>query len=542
MTGTQGSIAAAAWRAQEHHTITGLLDAQSGRRPDQACLIIRDEVITYAQLRQRTLDAAANLYGLGLRAGETVAIVANTHPSWVYTLLGAARLGALAVPINTAYRGSFLSTPLRSSGCRMALVEDVLLDRMAALATDLPDLRTVIVQRTGADPLPALPWRTEDSTILTETGSPTPPNHQAQWKDPICILYTSGTTGPSKGAVISHQYIVAAASTMARSWHLAEGEVLYAPLPLFHISAVGSVVSPIVAGATGLLDPVFSVSECWNRVRRYDVKGILLAGVMVNMLWNLPEDERDAQLPLRFISAAPIPRGLHRPIEKRYGVAVLTSYGMTEAFPMVVYGLDDVAREGATGRAQPNFEVVVLDGDDEPVPTGDMGEICCRPRAPHVMFEGYFDRPETTVDRWRNLWFHTGDIGRMDAEGHVTFVDRNKDAIRRRGENISSFEVEQTLLRHPAVAEAAAVAVPSALGEDDVKVVVSLKPQVGLSVPELMDYCVEHLPYFAVPRYVEVMDRLPMNPTGKVLKTDLRDSGVTDATWDREAAGYVVRR
>jgi crotonobetaine/carnitine-CoA ligase len=480
---------------------------------------------------------------LGLRAGETLAIFANTSPSWIYAFLGAARMGALAVPLNTAYRGGFLSTPLRTSGCRIALVEDSLLERVAAVARDVPDLETVIVQGTGAGPLPDVPWRVEDSAVLTAAGvSSSAEFRRPQWKDPVCVLFTSGTTGPSKGAVISHQYVAAAATTMVDSWHLAEREVLYAPLPLFHISSVASVVCPIVAGATGLLDPVFSVHECWNRVREYDAKGILLAGVMVNMLWNLPEDRRDAALPLRFISAAPIPRGLHQRIEERYNLTVLTSYGMTEALPMVLYGLGDEVREGATGRAQPNFEVLVLDEDDRAVAPGEVGEICCRPRSAHVMFDGYFGRSETTVERWRNLWFHTGDMGRMDEDGHLTFVDRNKDAIRRRGENISSFEVEQTLLRHPAIAESAAVAIPSALGEDDVKVVVSLKPGRALEIPALMDFCVDHLPYFAVPRYVEIVESLPVNPTGKVLKTELRSNGVTASTWDREQAGYVVRR
>jgi crotonobetaine/carnitine-CoA ligase len=535
--------AGAEWRALEHRTITGLLDARSEERPDQACLIIRDEVITYAQLRDRSWAAAGALHALGLRAGETVAIFANTYPSWIDALWGAARLGALAVPLNTAYRGSFLSTPLHASGCRIALVEESLLERLVAVRADIPELETIIVQRTSDDPLPDLPWRVEDSSCLCDPGAPAPADaHRPDWKDPVCILYTSGTTGPSKGAVISHQYIASAAATMVESWKLAEGEVLYAPLPLFHISSVASVICPIVAGATGLLDPVFSVHDCWNRVRDHDVKGILLAGVMVNMLWNLPEDSRDAELPLRFISAAPIPRGLHRQIENRYDLTVLTSYGMTEALAMTLYGLDDDGREGAAGRENPNFEVLVLDEDDEPVPPGQVGEICCRPRAPHVMFDGYFGRSETTVERWRNLWFHTGDMGRMDAEGHLTFVDRNKDAIRRRGENISSFEVEQTLLRHPDIAEAAAVAVPSELAEDDVKVVVSLKSGVRLEIPALMDYCVAHLPYFAVPRYVEIVDSLPVNPTGKVLKTELRSSGVTPATWDREEAGYIVRR
>jgi crotonobetaine/carnitine-CoA ligase len=536
-------MAGAGWRSLEHRTVTGLLDAQCEVRPDQPCVVVRDEPISYAQLHERTRAAAAALFDLGLRAGDTVAIFANTYPSWIYALLGAARLGALAVPINTAYRGTFLSTPLRSSGCRLALVEDSLLDRLVAVAADVPDLQTVIVQRSGADPVGEVPWRLEDSAILTESGAvPAPSLHLPQWKDPLCVLFTSGTTGPSKGAVISHQYVTAAAATMVGSWNLTEREVLYAPLPLFHISSVASVVCPIVAGATGLLDPVFSVHECWNRVRRYDVKGILLAGVMVNMLWNLPEDPRDAALPLRFISAAPIPRGLHKKIEDRYHLTVLTSYGMTEALPMVLYAMGDEVREGATGRAQPNFEVLVLDQDDQPVDAGVVGEICCRPRAPHVMFDGYFGRSETTVERWRNLWFHSGDMGRMDADGHLTFVDRNKDAIRRRGENVSSFEVEQTLLRHPAIAEAAAVAVPSELGEDDIKVVVSLKPGSVLEITELMDYCVGHLPYFAVPRYVELMESLPMNPTGKVLKSELRASPVTEFTWDRERAGYIVRR
>jgi crotonobetaine/carnitine-CoA ligase len=530
------------WRSLEHRTVTGLLDSQCEVRPDQACLIIRDEVFTFSALQARSLSAAGALHRMGVRAGDRVAIFSNTYVSWIDALLGAARLGAIAVPVNTAYRGTFLSTPLASSGCRVAVVEDVLLDRVLAVADELPELETIVVQRSEDGDLPVLPWRVEDADLLTAGAPPAGAVHEPAWKDPLCVMFTSGTTGPSKGAIISHQYVTAAGATMVASWELEAGEVLYAPLPLFHISSVASVVCPIVAGATGLLDPVFSVSECWNRVRRYDVKGILLAGVMVNMLWNLPADPRDADIPLRFISAAPIPRGLHQKIEERYKLTVLTSYGMTEALPMVLYGLHDEVREGATGRAQPNFDVVVLNEEDEPVAPGVVGEICCRPRAPHVMFDGYFGRAETTVERWRNLWFHTGDMGRMDADGHLTFVDRGKDAIRRRGENISSFEVEQAVLRHPAVAEAAAVAVPSELGEDDVKVVVAVKPDNPLSAEDLMDFCVANLPYFAVPRYVEFMDRLPMNPTGKVLKTELRDRGVTPTTWDRELAGYVVRR
>ncbi len=529
------------WSAAERFTLSGLLEAQAAKRPDQPCLIVSDEVITYGGLQARAASAAAALGEWGIRPGDAVAIFANTCPEWLSLWFGAARLGAVTVPINTAYRGEFLANPLRDAGCRLVLVDDTLADRLGAVAADVPALEVAVVRRTPGAVLPDLPWRSIDAAALGEAA----PEHRgpaASWDDPVSILYTSGTTGASKGAVITNNYLVASAATMVRSWRLAEHETLYAPLPLFHISAVGSVAGPILAGATGLLDPVFSVRTCWDRVRRHRAAGILLAGAMVSMLWNLPPDPSDRALGLRFMSAAPIPRGLHRPIEARYGLKVVTSYGMTEAFPMTVYGYHDEVVEGATGRPQPNLEVVLLDEDDEPVAPGEVGQICCRPTGPHLMFEGYHGHPDTTVERWRNLWFHSGDLGRMDADGNLTYVDRNKDVMRRRGENISSFEVEQTLLRHPSVADAAAVAVPSELGEDDVKVVVAPKDDAHLEAVELMDFCVERLPYFAVPRYIEFVAELPKNASGKVIKTQLRAAGVTPSTWDREAAGYRVSR
>lgn len=533
----------ARWTATEEHTLPGVLDEQAGERPGQVCLYVGDEPITYAELRDRSRSAANALADLGAGPGSTVAIFLNTCPEWLYAWLGAARLGAVSVPVNTAYKGEFLANPLRNSGCTIAVVEDTLLDRVVRVGDELPELADVVVHDTGGEAPAGTAWRRHDSSVLL-AGDPAKvqTDHEPAWNEPVTILYTSGTTGPSKGAVVTHHYLVASAAAMVDSWRLQPDEVLYAPLPLFHISAVGSVVGPILAGATGLLDPVFSVSECWERVRRYDVAGILLAGVMVNMLWNLPEDPGDAELPLRFMSTAPVPRGLHRPLEQRYDLTVLTSYGMTEAFPMTLYGVDDEAVEGASGRPQPNFEVAILDDEDRPAPPGEVGEICCRPTGPHVMFEGYNGRAEETVERWRNLWFHSGDLGRMDADGNLAYVDRKKDALRRRGENVSSFEVEQTLLRHPAVAEAAAVGVPSDLGEDDVKVCLSLKPDCTLEMGELQDFCVERLPYFAVPRYVEVLDALPKNASGKVVKTQLREAGVTASTWDREQAGYRVGR
>jgi crotonobetaine/carnitine-CoA ligase len=263
---------------------------------------------------------------------------------------------------------------------------------------------------------------------------------------------------------------------------------------------------------------------------------------MVMMLWGLPPDPADAELPIRLLAAAPIPLELHRPIEERYGCRIVTGYGMTEAFPLAIQGVDTTSVPGSVGRPSPNFEVRLVDDDDREVGPGESGEIVCRPRLPHCMFEGYHGRPEATLAQLTNLWFHTGDLGRFDADGNLFFVDRKKDAIRRRGENISSFEVERAVLGHPAVAACAALAVPSPLGEDDVKVCVVVKPDAELGAAELLDHCVATMPYFAVPRYVEFVSALPLNAVGRVQKFRLREQPVNDATWDREAAGYVVAR
>ena len=267
-----------------------------------------------------------------------------------------------------------------------------------------------------------------------------------------------------------------------------------------------------------------------------------LAGAMVTMLWNLPPDERDRELPIRFLSAAPVPKELYGPIQERWGCRIVTCYGLSEAFPLTVAGVADDNPPGASGRPNPDFEVQVVDDEDRAVVPGATGEIVCRPRRPHVMFEGYDGRPEATLDQLGNLWFHTGDLGRMDEHGNLTYVDRKKDAMRRRGENISSFEVEQALLRVPAVAEVAAVGHPSDLGEDDVMVCVVATDGADFDVFAFMDFCCDRLPYFAVPRYVDVVDELPKNAVGRVLKHELRARGCRTRSGIARRPGYVVRR
>jgi carnitine-CoA ligase len=266
---------------------------------------------------------------------------------------------------------------------------------------------------------------------------------------------------------------------------------------------------------------------------------------MVSMLWNMPPDPRDAELPIRFLSAAPIAADMYRGIEARYGCRIVTMYGMTEAFPIAYKAVSDDGVPGTSGQVNPDFEVRIVDRHGNDVPEGMVGEIACRARTTHAMSEGYVSSasggPYLQVDPHPE-WFRTGDLGILDHNRNLTYVDRVKDSLRRRGENVSSVEVEQTVMRHPAVLEAAAIAVPSELGEDDILVVVTLRPDAAVDYAELLDFCSARMPYFCVPRYLEVLDEIPKNVIGRVRKDLLRGRGLGAGAWDREAHGYVLSR
>lgn len=507
------------WTSRAGRTIPSILQAQAEKRPDQTFLVLGGEAVTYAQARERTESAAASLEALGIAAQDRVGIFMAACPEWIWTWFGAAWLGAVTVPVNTAFRGDFLAGQLESSRVSLLVTDDDLADRVP-----------------GGIPQ----WRRADAGAASTAGLTTEP--RAVWNQPGSIFYTSGTTGRSKGVVTTQHYLLAAAEAAVRCWELQEGETVYAPLPLFHLSAIGSVLGPLLAGGTGVIEKVFSVSRTWEEVRRHGAAGILLAGPMLAMLWNLPPDPSDADLPIRFLSAAPVPKDTYRQIEQRYGCSIVTMYGLSESFPITYAGVSDDNPPGASGKPNPVFDVAIFDEDDRAVGPGEVGEIVCRPREPHVMFDDYDGHPDARVEQTSNLWFHTGDLGRLDDAGNLYYVDRKKDAMRRRGENISSFEVEQAVLGHPRVAEVAAIGIASDLGEDDVMVCLTLHGETDLDVIEFMDFCTERMPYFAVPRYVQILSELPKNAMGRVMKPVLRDRGVGPGTWDREKAGYTLKR
>jgi crotonobetaine/carnitine-CoA ligase len=516
-------------------TVPAVLDRRAEQYPDRVMMSIAGTDVTFEQMRQRSCAAANTLTDLGVGRGDCVALFTTTCPEWIYFWLGAARIGAVSAAVNAANKGDFLLHTLRLSKTKVILTDAERRPRVDEVADRLDMLTDVVVRDDSLDA--AL-------NRLVDPAYPGALHHVAEVGEVGSLFFTSGTTGPSKAVATTWHYLFSVAATAASAWEFGAGEVLWTAMPLFHLSAAPSVLAPMLVGGTTVLAGAFHPGEVWDDVRAHGAIGFVGAGAMVSMLQNLPADPRDAQLPLRFISAAPIDAHSYRGIEERYGCRIVTMYGMTEAFPLAVKSVAEEGVPGTSGRPNPNFDVRVVDADGKPLPAGAVGEIACRARYPHVMSEGYVtpgETPRLQVDSHQE-WFRTGDLGKLDGDQHLTYVDRIKDSLRRRGENISSVEVETVVMRHPAVAEAAAVGVPSELGEDDILLVVSLHPGAELDCAELLDFCAARMPYFCVPRFVESVNELPKNGIGRIRKDLLRKRGLNPGAWDRENKGYIVSR
>jgi crotonobetaine/carnitine-CoA ligase len=514
-------------------TVPEVLDQRAEQFGDRVMMSIAGTPVTFAQMRDRSCAAANVLAGLGVNRGETVALFTGTCPEWVYFWLGAARIGAVAAAVNAASKGEFLSHALRLSQAAVVITDAERQPRLVEVTDAVDTLRSTLVQGDSLD------------DALARASTKAPAGVAAEPADIGALFFTSGTTGPSKAVATTWHYLFSAAAAAASAWELGAGDVLWTAMPLFHLSAAPTVLAPMLVGATSVLAAGFHPSRVWDEIRDCGAVGFAGAGAMVSMLWNLPPDPRDGNVGLRFLSAAPIAADLYRDIEKRYGCRVVTMYGLTEAFPIAYKAVSDEGVPGTSGRVNPAFDVRILDQKGEALPAGSVGEIACRALRTHAMSEGYVSAVSggngLRVDPHPD-WFRTGDVGFLDEDQNLTYVDRAKDSLRRRGENVSSVEVEQTVMRHPAVLEAAAVGIGSALGEDDILVVVTVRPGASLEYDELLDFCSTRMPYFCVPRYLELVDELPKNVIGRVRKDVLRSRGLTKGAWDREAHGYVLSR
>ena len=503
------------WGPATRKTIGSVLAARAEERPDNVCLVFEDGPVTYRELDRSTNAVANGLLRLGVGPGDRVAVFMPNSRAVVEAWLGVAKIGAVYVGINTAYIGDYLRHQLATAGCNVVITNAELGERVRSVAAGVPSLDHVLIG-------------TEE---LRGSGERLEADRPARWDDPCAIQYTAGTTGPSKGALITQNYLLRSAELLRGQMGMEERHVAYTPLPLFHLNAMICTILPaILAGGSAVIDTWFSVSRYWDQIRRHGATHISLLGPMMVMLWNQPTRDDDADNSVEVMLCAPVPTDIHQPFEERFGLSIVTAYGLSEAVPIL---LSKPTPPGFAGRPSPVFDVRLFDDEEQEVPVGEVGEIVCRPREPHVMFEGYFGNPDATVSMWKNLWFHTGDLGRANQDGYIAFVDRKKDYLRRRGENVSSYEAEQAIRAHPSVADAAVFGVPSEIGEDDVMACVVLKPGETLTHEDVLTHCIHNMPYFAVPRYIEFLDELPRNPVGRVLKHELRSRGVTPGTFDR---------
>jgi len=522
----------------ERLVLGDLLEERAATHEHSTFLKVRDGELTYGEVGRMANRMARGFAATGVRAGDHVAVMLPNSVDFVCTTFALARLGAVLVPINTAYKGELLQHVLDTSDTSLLVVDESLLEHVAAVEARLPNLCAVVARSEGARGTRArLAKPVVPLARLREAGKETP-RAAVRHFDLQAIMYTSGTTGPSKGVMVPHAHaLTCALDSLCFLAHRPE-ETIYCPLPLFHAAALwDGLMAALLAGSSIAVVERFSVSRFWDDVRRFEAGLAMGVFSMIPLLMKQPETSRDRDHPLRSFYMGK--SALDGEFERRFGVRSVETYTSTEV------GIGTASpygewRVGSCGRANDvRFEVAIVDGSDRAVGPGEPGELVVRPRQPWVMTTGYYNAPQATMKAMRNLWFHTGDRARRDEDGYYYFLERIKDSIRCRGENISAFEVEREVNRHPGILESAAFAVPSELEEDELKLAVVAQPGARLDPADVAAFCAERLPAFMVPRYVELIDELPRTPTGKIAKHELRargHRGLTAATWDRAEA------
>src|SRR4051794_10586932 len=535
----------AVWIREAQHTLVDLLRSRLESAAEEPYLDVVGAPLTAAEVADRAGRIASSLHQLGIRKGDRVASLIDNSPEALLTWWGVICSGAVAVPVNTAYKGEYLRHQLADSGAKALFVQGDLGDRARRVVPEVDGLEHVVVIGDGPSDYPtakAHEWSALFDNDPVEPVDVTP-------GDLGTFIYTGGTTGLSKGCMLSHNYHEVLARQIGHCWQRAPDDVVWTPLPMFHFNAlVTAVIGPLIFGGRGAIDRRFSVSSFWPEMNR---TGATITSTLGTMAYLLAHDEDRPEMPrsdaaednpsLRLLGAAPLPQEVDTIIKSRFGIDTFSgAYGLTEA-SLVSWQPPGVSNKtNAAGVVNTEyFDVRIFDDHDNEQPRDTDGEIVIRPKRAHAMFEGYWGRPEATVAASRNWWFHTGDIGRVDGDDFLFFVDRKADYLRRRGENIASFEVERILMRYGSLADVVVHAVASEMGEDDLKITATRVTGANVTESDLFRWCIDELPYFALPRYIEFRDELPRSPVGRVLKRVLREEGVTTTTWDADASGIT---
>jgi crotonobetaine/carnitine-CoA ligase len=521
----------------EEQTIPGLLRRWARKTPDRRFCAMDDHVFTFAEINAKTDRLAAGFAALGIGRGDRVAVLAPNRVEVLEMFFALAKLGAIQVPLNAYLKGDFLKHQITHSASTALVADAAGLQAVRPMLVHLDRLRHVI-QLAGGDGA--------DRTATAQYGDlelvGQAPALTVTPADVMSIMFTSGTTGLAKGCVLSHGYYVRAGNITADAFGLGPEDSLFSSLPLFHGGARLLVLTAaLTRGIPVTIDSTFSARGFLPRAREVGATVVAGVGAMGQALMAVPQADNDRDHRDHTMLVAPMPPGTQAAFEQRFGIDPWTEfYGQTECVPLSCTPRNGERDRGGCGYPAPDLEVALLDDSGRAVPDGEVGEICIRPREPFAMFDGYWRDPDRTLDAYRGLWYHSGDTARRRPSGELEFVDRKSDSMRRRGENISSTELEASISAHPAVADVTVHAVPSEQTEDDIKAWIVLAPGPQISSAELFEYFRMTLPYFAIPRYIEFLDALPKNAVGRVMKHVLRERGNSASTVDFDQLGLSV--
>jgi len=516
--------------AEEIFSLAKVLREKAAAAGDKVFLLFEDQKITYGELNQRTNRVANGLSRLGIKAGDGIAIMMPNHPDWLYAFFATQKLGTYSVPVNVALKGEGLEYILNHSEAKAIFVSADLLAALLPIRDRLPAIKHVIVDTVEAPAGFAMP----PGAITLADLMKAPPEEPSFAMDPTAIaslLYTSGTTGLPKGVVFRYR---AMGMFTAFAAGYQPDDILYTCLPLFHANALFlSTIRGLVGGFTVALGRRFSASRFWDDIRRHKATTFNALGAMIPILLKQAPRPDDKDNTIRIVFSAATPAWAWEEFEKRFNLTVWEGYGAVDGGGFSLFNAGN-SPKGSMGTPPPGIQAKVVDENGAECPVGEAGNLIFKVDDAAARRVEYFKNPQASDAKAREGWFYTGDMAYRDEAGNFFFADRKTDSMRRRGENISSFEVEKIVNQHPAVLESGAFGVPSELGEDDVMVAVVLRPGHTVAPADLISFCEDRMAKFMVPRYVDFRESLPKTETHRVQKAQLKKQGITPSTWDRE--------
>jgi len=528
---------------QKNWVLPKVLKDQASLIPDKDFLQFSyDKALTFSEVNKLANQIANSLNKLGIHKTDKVSVYMPNSLEICLAWFGILKNGSVMVPINTAYVMDFLQYIIESSDSKIIIIAEEYLERLANIQDRIPNIEKVIVwtrnnkdsfESNGYSKTQLISWND-----FVSKGSDNEPEVEITHMDHARLMYTSGTTGKSKGVVRPCAADYSSAQNYSSIMDLTSDDTVFTCLPLFHSNAMVMGVYPaMISGCKVIVEEKYSASKFWKWMKDFEVTKFNLVGVMSYFMWNAPVVPEEKQHKVKLVLGSPAPHDIIEEFMERFNILFTEGYGLTEVGQCTFTRPNEPFRVGSCGKESPGYEIKIVNPDtDEELPRNTPGELVLRPRIPNICLHYYYKMPEKTVSDFRNLWFHTGDLCRMDEDGYIFFMDRVKDYIRRRGENISSFEVENLISTHPSIEESAAIAVKldeqGRHSEDELMIVIVLKENMTLDPTDLIEFLKPIMPKFMIPRFVRFRDSLPKTPTNRVQKVKLRDEGVTKDTWD----------